>query len=231
MFATDDTRTGLWRVSADGGTPVVLTTPDPAQLESDHAFPSVLPGARHVLFTIAAAGRPESAQISVLDMKTGERKTLVRGGNQAEYIDDGGAGQAGHVIFAVAGTLRAIRFDPLRLAVGGDSEIVERVMMKSSGAAGYAVSRLGTLVYVPDGAVEPTPTSSLVWVDRKGREEPLGAPPRAYGPAARIARRHAGGGRSPRAGEHGGLDLGPRAEGVQAVDLQSWHGWSAAVDA
>ena len=121
VFATDDTRTGLWRVSADGGTPVVLTTPDPAQLESDHAFPSVLPGARHVLFTIAAAGRPESAQISVLDMKTGERKTLVRGGNQAEYIDDGGAGQAGHVIFAVAGTLRAIRFDPLRLAVGGDS--------------------------------------------------------------------------------------------------------------
>ena len=30
-------------------------------------------------------------------------------------------------------------------------------MMKPSGAADYAVSRLGTLVYVPDGAVEPTP--------------------------------------------------------------------------
>ena len=181
MFATDDPGTGLWRVSADGGPPAVLTTPDAAQLESDHAFPSVLPGARHVLFTIAAAGRAESAQIAVLDLKTGERKTLVRGGNQAEYIDDGGSGQGGHLIFAVAGTLRAVRFDPVRLAVDGDPMTVERVMMKSSGAAGYAVSRLGTLVYVPDGAVEPTPTSSLVWVDRKGREEPLGAPPGAYG--------------------------------------------------
>ena len=182
VFATDDTSTGLWRVSANGGPPTVLTMPDAAQLESDHAFPSMLPGPQHVLFTIAAAGRADSAQIAVLDMKTGERKTLVRGGNQAEYIDDGGSGQGGHLIFAVAGTLRAVRFDPVRLDVGGDPVTVERVMMKPSGAAGYAVSRLGTLVYVPDGAVEPTPTSSLVWVDRKGREEPLNAPPGAYGP-------------------------------------------------
>ena len=182
VFATDDTSTGLWRVSANGGPPTILTRPDAAQRESDHAFPSVLPGAQHVLFTIAAAGRADSAQIAVLDMRTGERKTLVRGGNQAEYIDDGDSGQGGHLIFAVAGTLSAVRFDPVRLDVGGDPVTVERVMMKPSGAAGYAVSRLGTLVYVPDGAVEPTPKSSLVWVDRKGREEPLNAPPAAYGP-------------------------------------------------
>ncbi len=223
--------TGLWRVSANGGPPAVLTRPDAAQLESDHAFPSMLPGSQHVLFTIAAAGRADSAQIAVLDLKTGERKTLVRGGNQAEYIDDGGSGQPGHLIFAVAGTLRAVRFDPVRLEVGGDPVTVERVMMKPSGAAGYAVSRLGTLVYVPDGAVEPTPTSSLVWVDRKGREEPLSAPPGAYGPP-RVSPdgTHVAVGFA-RSGEHRGLDLGSRAEGVQAVDLQSWHGWSAAVDA
>ena len=46
VFATNDPRTGLWRVSADGGEPTVLTTPDAAQRESDHAFPSVLPGGR-----------------------------------------------------------------------------------------------------------------------------------------------------------------------------------------
>ena len=182
VFATDDTSTGLWRVSANGGPPTILTTPDAAQRESDHAFPSVLPGAQHVLFTIAAAGRADSAQIAVLDMKTRAQKTLVRGGSQAEYLDDGGSGHGGHLIFAVAGTLRAVRFDPVRLDVGGDPVTVERVMMKPSGAAGYAVSRLGTLVYVPDGAIGLTPTTSLVWVDRKGREEPLNAPLRAYGP-------------------------------------------------
>ena len=46
VFATDDPSTGLWRVSADGGEPTVLTKPDAAQRESDHAFPSVLPGGR-----------------------------------------------------------------------------------------------------------------------------------------------------------------------------------------
>jgi hypothetical protein len=39
VFATDHPSTGLWRVSAAGGEPAVLTTPDAAQRESDHAFP------------------------------------------------------------------------------------------------------------------------------------------------------------------------------------------------
>jgi serine/threonine protein kinase/Tol biopolymer transport system component len=181
VFATDDPSTGLWRVSANGGSLTILTTPDEAQHERDHAFPSVLPGSRHVLFTIAA-GRADSAQIAVFDTRSGKRKTLVHGGNQAEYIGDGGPGRPGHLIFAAAGTLRAVRFDPVRLHVGGDPVTLERVMMKPSGAAGYAISSLGTLAYVPDGAIEPTPKSSLVWVDRKGREEPLDLPAGAYGP-------------------------------------------------
>ena len=67
VFATDDPGTGLWRVSANGGSPTMSTRPDEARHESDHAFPSVLPGSQHVLFTIAAAGRADSAQIAVLD--------------------------------------------------------------------------------------------------------------------------------------------------------------------
>ena len=96
MFATDDPSTGLWRVSADGGEPTVLTTPDAAQRESDHAFPSVLPGGRGVLFTITAAGQADNAQVAVLDLKTGQRKTLIRGGSQAEYVDpSAGTGRPG----------------------------------------------------------------------------------------------------------------------------------------
>ena len=51
VFATDDPATGLWRVSADGGTPTLLTTPDTAQHEEDHVFPSMLPGGHGVIFT------------------------------------------------------------------------------------------------------------------------------------------------------------------------------------
>ena len=78
VFATNDPSIGLSRVSADGGEQTVLTTPDAAQRESDHGFPSVLPGGRGVLFTITAAGQVDNAQVAVLDLRTGRRKTLVR---------------------------------------------------------------------------------------------------------------------------------------------------------
>ena len=183
VFATNDPRTGLWRVSADGGEPTALTTPDAAQRESDHGFPSVLPGGRGVLFTITAAGSADNAEVAVLDLKTGQRKTLVRGGSQAEYVDpSGGSGQAGYLIYAAAGTLRAVRFDPARLEVLGDPvTVLEQVMIKPTGAANYAVSRQGTLFYVPGGVSVQMSPRSLVWVDRKGREEPINAPPRPYG--------------------------------------------------
>ena len=60
-FATNAPRTGLWRVSADGGEPTILTTADPAQHEGTYSFPSVLPLGRGVLFTIATASQADSS--------------------------------------------------------------------------------------------------------------------------------------------------------------------------
>jgi serine/threonine-protein kinase len=78
--------------------------------------------------------------------------------------------------------LRAVRFDPVRLEVLGDPvTVVERVLTKPTGAANYAVSRAGTLVYIAAGVSEMTAPRELLWVDRKGHEEPTGAPVRAYG--------------------------------------------------
>ena len=183
VFATSDPDTGLWRVPADGGSPTVLTKPDAAQREGDHGFPSVLPGGRSVLLTIAAAGQTDTSQVVAIDLKTGQRKTLVRDGSQAEYVDPSGSGRDGYLIYASAGALRAVRFDPVRLEVFGDPvTVVEHVMMKPNGAANYAVSPSGTLAYMPGEAGELEPMRSLVWVDRKGHEEPSGLPLRSYGP-------------------------------------------------
>ena len=183
VFATTDPRTGLWRVSADGGEPTALTMPDATERGSDHGFPSMLPGGRGVLFTITAAGSADNADVAVLDLKTGQRKTLVRGGSQAEYVDPSeGSGQAGYLIYAAAGTLRAVRFDLARLEVLGDPlTVVDQVMIKPTGAANYAVSRQGTLFYLPGGVSVQMSPRSLVWVDRKGHEEPINAPLRPYG--------------------------------------------------
>ena len=174
-FATNAPRTGLWRVSADGGEPTILTTADPAQQVGAYSFPSVLPLGRGVLFTIATASQADSS-VAVLDLKTGQRKTLIRGGSDGQYIE------TGHLIFATAGALSAVRFDPDRLEVLGDPvTVVDHVMMKPTGAANYAVSRAGTLVYISPGLSELATPRELLWVDRKGHEEPTGAPLRAYG--------------------------------------------------
>ena len=155
VFATSDSATGLRRVSAGGGEPTVLTTPDAAQHERNHFFPSVLPGGRGVLFTIIG-DTLESAQVAVLDLKSGQRKTLIRGGSQAEYVE------TGHLVYASADTLRAVRFDLARLEVLSDPvPVIEHLMVAPNGAANYAVSRAGALVYASEAP--QTPPRSLVW--------------------------------------------------------------------
>ncbi len=54
IFATAVPSTGLQRVSATGGEPTVLTTPNRERGENDHLWPQFLPGSQAVLFTITA---------------------------------------------------------------------------------------------------------------------------------------------------------------------------------
>jgi serine/threonine protein kinase len=124
------------------------------------------------LFTLAGAS-PETAQVAVLDRRTGRQTTLVRGGSAAEFAEPG------HLVYAFGGTLRAIRFDPERLTVSGEAvPVLEQVATTGAGAGQFTISRDGTLVYLPGGATGGM--RSLVWTDRQGKEEAIKAPPRAY---------------------------------------------------
>ncbi len=174
VFATQDTATGLLRVAAAGGEPTVLTTPDAAAGERDHLAPSLLPDGRGILFTVVPSNPEEPRLVAVLDLKSGQRKTLIRGGSQPEYVE------TGHLVYANAGTLNAVRFDLRRLEVQGDPVLVLEgvAMTRDSAAANYTVSRQGTLVYVPAG--ETDAARPLVWADRTGRETPIEAPLHPY---------------------------------------------------
>ena len=104
IFATGNPATGLQRVSAEGGTPEVLTRPDHAQDEGDHVWPEILPGGGAVLFTITSrTGGLDKAQIAVRDLRTGTHNILLRGGSHARYV------ASGHLVYVSAGTLRAIQ--------------------------------------------------------------------------------------------------------------------------
>jgi serine/threonine-protein kinase len=105
---------GLTRLSASGGTPVRLTVLDASRHEITHRWPQVLPGSDVVLFTAHTfTGRYDDASIEAVSVKTGERKTLCRGGYFGRYLP------SGHLVFVRRNTLFAAPMDLTRLTLTG----------------------------------------------------------------------------------------------------------------
>ena len=175
---------GIWRVSGNGGTPKQIIKV--AVGERAHG-PQLMPDGRTVLFTLVPAPTEgwNEAQIVVQSLDSGARKTLT-GGTDGRYLT------TGHLVYALRGTLLAVRFDRTSLStIGGPVQLVQGVQLAAggptggggriTGAAHFAVSSDGTLVYVPLTSTTAAPRSTLVWVDRQGREEAIAtAPPRLY---------------------------------------------------
>jgi len=179
VFATLNRTAGLYRLAPGATDAEPLTTPDREAGEADHLWPEFLPGGRAVLFTIVpASGRPEDAQVAVLDLDTGADRAVVPGGSHAHYV------ATGHLVYSAAGELRAIPFDLDRLETTGLSMPVEQPVVTSpSLAAEFDVSRTGTLVYLPGTGGEVSAAGverRLVWVSRNLEIEPLDVPRRAF---------------------------------------------------
>jgi serine/threonine-protein kinase len=163
----------LQEVSDAGGSAQPLTRLEKGDLSQ--RWPEFLPGGEAVLFSAGASSfNFANAQVAVQSVETGERRNLIQGGTQPRYAP------SGHLVYAQGGSLMAVPFDPRRLTANGTAVPVTEGVLQStfSGAAQYSFSSTGTLVYVP-GGLQRTPRR-LVWVDRKGAEQPLPAPARSY---------------------------------------------------
>jgi serine/threonine-protein kinase len=149
----------LERISAAGaGAPQPLM---PARQTIGVAAPVLLPGGRAVLFH--AFGDGAGDRVAVLDLETGEEKSVIDGGSNPAYLD------TGHIVFARGDTLMAAPFSASELAVTGEPvALVQGLRRSPGGAADYALSANGTLVYVP-GTVAAAPEAAVVWVDRTGQ--------------------------------------------------------------
>jgi serine/threonine-protein kinase len=113
IFGTFTAGRGLQRVPAGGGEPTSLTQIDRSRGEGGHVWPEFLPDGKAVLFTILPPnGSIDSAQVAVLDLRTGASKVLIRGGSHARYVP------TGHLVYGVSGTLR-VAFELERLEVVG----------------------------------------------------------------------------------------------------------------
>ena len=171
VFATSDTSTGVMRVTASGGEPEVLTRPDRAERRARSLLS--LAASRRAGCAVHRPGVSTAgpgAHTAVLDRQTGRQRTVLRSGSQAKYVD------SGHLVYADAGALWAVRFDLETLAAVGDPlPLVQQVL--TLGAAAFTVSSAGTLAYVPDWG---DLLRSLVWVARDGTIEAIAAPPRRF---------------------------------------------------
>ncbi len=176
VFASAAGDTGLQRVSAAGGDPVVLTRPVRSRGESFHLWPEFLPGGKSVLFTIfPTSGGIDNGQIALLDLQTGATKVLIRGGSHAHYVP------TGHLVYGAAGTLRAVAFDLRRLeVVGTPAPVLQGVLTTNFGAGDVAIAANGTLVYVP-GTAGGGGQLSIAALDRHGQGSPVtGIPAGSY---------------------------------------------------
>jgi serine/threonine-protein kinase len=170
---------GILRVSPNGGQPQLLVAiKDNEVLEG----PQMLPDGQAILLTSAAGASLttaswDKAQIVVQILKSGARKTIIEGGSDARYLP------TGHIVYALGGVLFAVPFDLRRLeTTGGPVGILEGVARGGTGAAQFAFSSTGSLIYRP-GPAEGIGTGQdlLTLVDRKGEIEPLKLPAAGYG--------------------------------------------------
>ena len=131
----------LMRLPESGGSPQHLMQ----KLEYDR-YPQALPGGKQVLFTAAPVGTADfdSANIDVLSLATGERKTVLHGGYFGRYVP------SGHLLYIYRDAIYAVRFNLSRLETQGSPvPIFQGASVHAGiGAGHFDVSGNGTLVYV-----------------------------------------------------------------------------------
>jgi serine/threonine-protein kinase len=167
---------GLSRVPENGGSPEPLTKLENGELT--HRWPQILPGGKAVLFSASASQvNWEEAHIEVLSLKTGQRKTVVRGGFYGRYLP------TGHLVYRRGGTLYGMVFDIDRLEpTGPPTTLLEGIAASIYGGGQLDFSRNGTLVYLTGSPLEAK--RKLVWIDAAGKTQPFFAPPDLFiGPA------------------------------------------------
>ncbi len=175
IYVTPLPSSTLFRVPATGGT---LTQVPNLQLEGEeysHRWPTVLPGAKAILFTSnTSAADSSNSNIDVLSFADGKRKTLIHGGSYSEYLP------SGHLLYIHNGKLLAVPFDLQSLELRGTPLIVLDDILTTPwlGTAQYSVSQAGHLAYL--SGTSHNFEATLQWLDRSGKFSPILTNPKQY---------------------------------------------------
>jgi Tol biopolymer transport system component len=183
LFAQSDGGIGgIFRVSADGGTPTQLTHIDSRRQEINHVWPVWLPDGRQFLYTatsLDASGRRAPRAIYIRSIDSGEQELLTHAESRILYSPPG------LLIYVDQGALMSRALDVrARRLVGEPVRIADDLMYsRTNGSAGFSVSDTGVLAYY--GGVARSDLSSF---DRTGRSAKLSWADQPFASAIRVSR-------------------------------------------
>lgn len=160
---------GLYRVSAQGGTPVLATKTD--EKEEAHRWPYFLPDGQHFLF-LGDSAATEEHHIRIGSLDSQDSQILFGGISRIAYAPPG------YLLYVNQGALVAQPFDARTLKLTGDpTTIVEHVAeVGSNHEFDFSVSEDGVLAYQSGN-----PNSQLTWFDRQGKKLNAVGDPANYG--------------------------------------------------
>lgn len=165
---------GLWRVSADGGTPVQLakagadtTPPEGGKPVLAFDVPVAVPGADYVLCTSWDGPTTESFNLLAVSLKDGSLRTVLRAVTEPRLI------APDRLVFTRGTTVMTVGFDPVRGKVVGEPKVaLEGVRTDQWQDSAYiAASLSGAFAYVPGGRFGAD--LRLVRVDESGNVTPV----------------------------------------------------------
>ena len=158
---------GLYRVPAQGGTPVLATKTQAK--EEAHRWPYFLPDGRHFVF-LADAAMKEDHHIRIGSLDSQETEILFNAISRLEYA-------AGYLMYVNQGALVAHAFDATSLKVSGEPKVIAPSVLEvgQNHEFDFSVSETGALAYQAG-----SPNSQLTWFDRNGKNLGSVGEPRNY---------------------------------------------------
>jgi Tol biopolymer transport system component len=152
---------GLQRVLAAGGEPATVAAASDARQE-----PYFLPDGRHYLYV----GGGSASAIYAGSIDAADSSRLVAAQSNAVYVEPG------YLLYHREGTLYAQPFNPKKLVLSGEPiRVADRIPRGRAGAAAFAASHTGTLLYRNEPQSAPAASAAgaagsvpLLWIGPTG---------------------------------------------------------------
>ena len=155
-----DYRESLWRVSANGGTPVRLTSME-THKHTTHRWPRFLPDGKHFLFFATNHSGSSEQGVYFGSLDDGSYKRVAEADSDAQFA-------SGYLLYHMQSQLLAQKFDSVTGQTSGDPVTIADLVEYDSSTwhTSFAASQSGLLIYEPG---TKSMGSDLVWLDRTGK--------------------------------------------------------------